>query len=692
MSIDPKMYSMDWLHIMISLAYLVAFGSLHTQWEGLLGPQGLQPAYLYVNRLSQHFGKDGLQLFLRSGSIATTGDSLGVSTEGLCQALLVVGMVSSILQVILLLTPLRKGSIFASLNFGLMWSTYHSLVVIGQTFLSFQWDLLLGEVGVLAISSSLLPNFLPNKLSYRFLAFKLMLMSGLTKIQAQCPTWKSLTALEYHFATQPLPTPLAWFAHQLPPTLLRLSVLMTLVIEIPLVLLLVLPFKRVRRIGAGLQVLFQVVIAATGNYTFFNGLTAALMLAVWADDAEWSANKETEPIGARGKSWWTSSQCGEIVQGVVTFTYILLSTVWLLDKDRITSFLSPSSPFNTRHWWDGSMLGFDGPYDTLQGLVCPTLAVVLVLFQVQIGYCALSGLYRLSKTRVFCSLYTWAIVALSVVTFQSIADVRRELRLPAALFNVYDQMSPFRPVSAYGLFRRMTGVAPDSPMALPGFSYEPQLVARPELVLEGYDEKSASWREIDFKYKPGDPLRRPPWVAPHQPRLDWQMWFAALGSYQSSPWLVHLVWQLLHKESEAWALLDKNSVNNKEVWQLGRTPPAKIRIMRYDLDFTRSALPWVPPSLTAATDRIQLWQGDTGLWWHRLPKGLYLDALDLKNPSVPDFLRGNGIAPMNLRSSAEELHEECRASGHVGETASFVTEAICGCILVRKAALHLNAF
>jgi hypothetical protein len=67
----------------------------------------------------------------------------------------------------------------------------------------------------------------------RFLLFKLMLMSGIVKIQANCPTWKNLTALEYHFATQCLPGPFAWHAHQLPPILLRLGVAATFVIEIP---------------------------------------------------------------------------------------------------------------------------------------------------------------------------------------------------------------------------------------------------------------------------------------------------------------------------------------------------------------------------------------------------------------------------------------------------------------------------
>eukprot|EP00501_MAST-03F_sp_TOSAG23-6_P001641 GSMAST32.ASY1.ANO1.1708.1 assembled CDS len=66
--------------------------------------------------------------------------------------------------------------------------------------------------------------------------------------------------------------------------------------------------------------------------------------------------------------------------------------------------------------------------------------------------------------------------------------------------------------SSYGLFRSMTGVE------------------RPEIILEWSDDGN-TWEEIHFRYKPGDPTQSPPWVAPYQPRLDWQMWFAALSNY-----------------------------------------------------------------------------------------------------------------------------------------------------------------
>ena len=67
---------------------------------------------------------------------------------------------------------------------------------------------------------------------------------------------------------------------------------------------------------------------------------------------------------------------------------------------------------------------------------------------------------------------------------------------------------------------------------------------RQEIVIEGSDD-GVTWLAYEFKYKPGDLARRPSWVAPHQPRLDWQMWFAALGDYQSNPWILRFMMRLL---------------------------------------------------------------------------------------------------------------------------------------------------
>jgi hypothetical protein len=100
---------------------------------------------------------------------------------------------------------------------------------------------------------------------------------------------------------------------------------------------------------------------------------------------------------------------------------------------------------------------------------------------------------------------------------------------------------------------------------------------RPEIVIEGSDD-GQEWKAYEFKYKPGDVNRRLPWVAPYQPRLDWQMWFAALSSYRENPWFSRLIVRLLEGEPAVTGLLEKNPFPRK--------PPRLIRAVTYDYRFT----------------------------------------------------------------------------------------------------------
>jgi len=80
---------------------------------------------------------------------------------------------------------------------------------------------------------------------------------------------------------------------------------------------------------------------------------------------------------------------------------------------------------------------------------------------------------------------------------------------------------------------------------------------RDEIVVEGSDD-GVTWRPYEFRFKPGDVARRPPWVAPHQPRLDWQMWFASLTSYETIPWYQTFCRRLLEGAPDVLALLERN--------------------------------------------------------------------------------------------------------------------------------------
>ena len=112
-------------------------------------------------------------------------------------------------------------------------------------------------------------------------------------------------------------------------------------------------------------------------------------------------------------------------------------------------------------------------------------------------------------------------------------------------------------------------------------------------------------RPYEFKWKPGDPGRRPAFVAPHQPRLDWQMWFAALGDYRGNPWFVNFLVRLAQGAPEVLALLRKNPFPEQ--------PPRYLRAVLYEYHFTDFAA-----------------RQTTGEWWRRERKGLYCPEMSLR--------------------------------------------------------------
>lgn len=128
---------------------------------------------------------------------------------------------------------------------------------------------------------------------------------------------------------------------------------------------------------------------------------------------------------------------------------------------------------------------------------------------------------------------------------------------------------PFHLVNTYGAF----GSVDTERLAL---SIEGSLAEDPA------DE--ASYRAYELPCAPGDPRRRPCFVAPYPLRLDWQIWFAAMNADVSrSPWLVHLVAQILDGEGSALTLFSRVPFDR---------PPRWVRIRRFRDRFARSGPSW----------------------------------------------------------------------------------------------------
>lgn len=147
-------------------------------------------------------------------------------------------------------------------------------------------------------------------------------------------------------------------------------------------------------------------------------------------------------------------------------------------------------------------------------------------------------------------------------------------------------------VNAYGAFGSVTRV-------------------RREVVFEGTADAgpNATWREYEFKGKPGDPRRRPPQFAPYHLRLDWLLWFAALSPAYAEPWLLAFVERLLRNDPATVKLLRRNPFPD--------TPPTFVRARFYRYRFT-----------TWAERR------DAGAWWQRSLLGEFLQPVCLSPTTV----------------------------------------------------------
>jgi predicted DCC family thiol-disulfide oxidoreductase YuxK len=477
----PTYFSSRWFFLKcLALANLFAFWSLRGQLEALVGSQGIEPVlrYLKGGSFAVFFSAPTLLWFCPTDGFL----------NGLCDA-------GIILSVLLFLGFIPWVGLAA------LWISYLSLTTVGGDFLSFQWDNLLLECDALALflvpfgwrlrrfDSGPIPGF--SILIFKWLLFRLMVSSALVKLFSGDPAWRHLTALSFHYETQPLPTPLAWWAHLLPPDFQIVSCLFMFGVE------LVVPFliwgpRRFQAFAFGPLVLLQLLIALTGNYCFFNLLTLGLCFFA-LEDAAW-------PL-----SW---------------------KNFFLQDRPsgRKSRYLSP---------W----------------IRIPFLGAVLLVSGVQL-----------------LAIFGWTGLEQSLAPVESVE-------------------APFRSVNAYGLFAVMT-------------------TTRREIIVEG-SQDGKNWLPYEFKYKPGDPSKAPAWVAPFQPRLDWQMWFAALGRARDDRWFISFLVRLLEGSPKVTGLLQTNPF-------AAGPPPRFIRAEIYDYHFT---------------DRAQ--KAQTGNFWVRDNPQVYMPPFSL---------------------------------------------------------------
>jgi hypothetical protein len=497
---------------LLALVFVVAWLSLGVQIQVLVGSRGLLPASDLVRAVAERPDVSFLRfptLFRHDASDAALSGGIAVG-------------------VVLALLALFR--IAPRLAFAASTVLYLSYAVICRDFLAFQWDNLLIECGALATLLSPRRHRLAHFL-FRVLLFKLYFESGLAKYQSYLGDWKDGSAMSFYYETAPLPTALAWYAHQLPAAWHAIESRGALVLELVVPVFVFLP-RPFRLTACAALTGFQVMNIATANYGFFSYLAIALHAFLLDDrDVEWLGR----PFVALRRS--LRARFGDVARA------LRVARVNLIVAERRTRRLL-RRPFDSLRSADTDTLVF---LVRLTAGSLLTLAYLAVSFEDALGAFtsaepASSGLQALSET-----------------------------------------VAPLRIVNVYHLFGHITRER-----------------IEPTFATSNGDDAAKSptgddFTEHDLRYKPGDPLRAPPFVAPHQPRVDFLLWFYGLSYERGVPLYVR---NLLVRMCD-----DPEAVQSLFATPLPRRPKAaQVRFYRYHF--------------TTPHER-----GKTGAVWKRTPLG-----------------------------------------------------------------------
>ncbi|HEV2489928.1 MAG TPA: lipase maturation factor family protein [Candidatus Acidoferrales bacterium] len=513
----------------LGLIFFSAFYSLYFQAEGLIGPNGILPADVYLNTVG-HF-MPGISKVWFTPSVFWFG-----STDHTLIAVCWVGMIASVL-LFLNVWPRAMNLVcfvcFLSFISALQdFSSYQSDgMLLGASFLS----LFYAPPGLRPRWGELAP---PSRACHFLLLwgwFTIYFESGIAKTLGGDPEWRHLTAMYEYYQNGPLPTWIGWYVQHFPLRFHWLTALATLIMEIGIVLMMFLP-RRFRIICFFIVTPWEVGVILTANYAFLN--------------------------------------------------YIVLALGFLLLDDRFIHAILPANWF-PRYRAAVVRLATENQkkVEALSAVGAPISVAESSHTEPQGGGGSPVAEWR-RELRRFLAPAWMAIAAISfawvfyATTAQLLWMLKPDLYLPRSPIAA---LEPFRIANQYGLFGSMT-------------------LGRYEIEFQGSNDNGRTWVAYPFRYKP-QALNEPPGLyAPYQPRFDWNLWFASLGSWREYPFVVQTEEALLDGSPEVLKLFARNPFPNGS--------PQQIRAVIWQYWFT-----------DMATKRA------TGNWWRRELVGLYAPAL-----------------------------------------------------------------
>jgi len=494
----------------MGFVYLVAFYVAAQQLVPLVGANGLTPATLFFHWIETNpqFG-DSLGGFLQFPSLFwfDCSDTM----------LRVIPWIGVALSCVVL------AGYANALMMAVLWFFYVSIVHVGQDWYGYGWEIQMSETGFLCIFLCPLldarpfpsrPPPLAIIFLFRWLIVRIMLGSALIKLRGDS-CWRDLTALYYHFETQPIPNPFSRWFHFLPHPVLQFGVIWTFVVELGAPWFCFWP-RWGRYIAGALIISFQFTLIVSGNLSFFNWLTILPALACF-DDRFWR---------------WIAP------------TFLASNAVEAQLAAR------PSRAMTGAAW-------------AVVGLVA------LLSIEPVLNLCGLR--------------------------FDSNGNL-----VEGQAMNASFEFDTLHLVNTYGAFGSVGR-------------------ERPVIIFEGTDSADpdtvTDWKEYPYVGSPWDPRLTPPFIAPYQPHLDWQLWFAAMYSPEDYPWTWNLIWKLLHNDPGTLSLFAGNPFPDH--------PPRYIRAVLYVYHFAKPGNP----------DHV---------YWTRDRVGLWLPAYSVDSPELLDNLRAQG--------------------------------------------------
>uniref|UniRef100_A0A7I4Z2Z1 Lipase maturation factor n=1 Tax=Haemonchus contortus TaxID=6289 RepID=A0A7I4Z2Z1_HAECO len=382
-----------------------------------------------------------------------------------------------------------------------------------------------------------------------------------------------------HYESQCVPTPFAWYFHNMPVWFKRLSTSLTFYIEIYQPLAFLLPISCLKKFVFLQQALLMVLIILSGNYNFFNILIIVICI----------------PMLERGRHVeWFSSRTDMFLSLIIGIVLTAHYMYWFDVKLDIFGLQVTTEIAFNRQQLDAIVT------KTTYFVVCLGIFMFVVTVTYAIyNYWTTDPASR-SRKLFYCLLAVGVATPLFTISIVPFVVIDREVHdsIPETLRNFYYRIDPYQIVNPYGLFRTMTG-----------------LNGRPEVIVEGAADPNGPWKEFSFYSKPGNVSQAPIFVLPHQPRLDWQLWFAALGSYRYNPFFLSLTYHLMEDTPEVLRLMSRP--------QPFKETPRYIRAQLYHYHYTTP--------------------GEKVDWWTRELQYEYMPTFPKRDEVLVDYLKRSGL-------------------------------------------------